>query len=49
MFRPMYVNYEILCNALSTKIIDLSKADIYLLKNSEIPKPEFETFLTEQN
>lgn len=45
----MYVNYEILCNAFATKIIDLSKADIFLVKSSEIPKKEFEEFLIEQN
>ena len=45
----MYVNYEILCNAFATKLIDLSQAEIYLIKSTEIPKSEFETFLSEQN
>lgn len=48
-FRPIYCNYEVLCNVFSTKVIDLSKADIYLLKSSEIPKKEFEAFLAAQN
>lgn len=38
-----------MCNVFSTKVIDLSKADIYLLKSSEIPKKEFEEFLAAQN
>lgn len=34
--RPMYVNYEILCNAMATNVIDLSEAEIYQVKNSEM-------------
>ncbi len=45
----MYVNYEVLCNAFDTKIIDFSKAEIYKIKSSEINKREFEEFLIDQN
>ena len=45
----MYVNYEVLCNAFATKIIDLSKAEIVLVKSSEISPTEFEDFLIAQN
>ena len=38
-----------LCNAFSTKLIDVSKADIYRVKASEIDKKTFEKFLHEQN
>ena len=41
----MYVNYEVLCNAFATKIIDLSKAEIYMLKTTEMSVKELETFL----
>ncbi len=43
------MNYEVLCNAFATKIIDLSEAEIYLVKSTEISKADFETFLSEQN
>lgn len=43
--KPIYVNYEVLCNAFATKIIDMSKAEIYLLKSSEMGKADFEEFL----
>lgn len=43
--KPTYVNYEVLCNAFATKIIDMSKAEIYLLKSSEMNKTDFEDFL----
>ena len=49
MYRPHYVNYEILCNVFATKIIDLSKVEIYKLKNTEIPREELENFLEEEN
>lgn len=48
-FRPHYVNYEVLCNAFSTKLIDMSKADIYKIKNTEMSLDEFEDFLEEEN
>lgn len=38
-----------LCNAFATKIIDLSKAEIYLLKSSEVSKRELEEFLFANN
>jgi len=43
--QPMYANYEVLCNAFATKIIDFSKADIFKIKSSEFGKREFEEFL----
>jgi hypothetical protein len=43
------VNYEILCNAFATKIIDLSKVEIYKHKNTEISREELENFLEEEN
>lgn len=43
--RPIYVNYEVLCNAFATKIIDMSKAEIYLIKNSELNQKDIEYFL----
>ena len=49
MFRPHYVNYEVLCNAFATKIIDLSQVEIYKLKNTEMARGEMETFLEEEN
>ena len=45
----MYVNYEILCNAFATRLINLSKVEIYKLKNSEMSKLDLENFLMEQN
>lgn len=45
----MYINYEVLCHAFDTKIIDFSKVEIYKLKSSEINKKEFEEFLIDQN
>ena len=43
------MNYEILCNAFATKIIDLSKAEIYKLKSTELSRDDLETFLEEEN
>lgn len=43
------MNYEVLCNVFATKIIDLSKAEIYRLKNTEMTRDELETFLEEEN
>jgi hypothetical protein len=40
--RPMYVNYEILCNSFASKMIDLSKAEIYIVKNTQLSTKEFE-------
>jgi hypothetical protein len=36
--RPIYVNYEVLNNALSTRVIDYSQAEIYEIRNSEMQK-----------
>jgi hypothetical protein len=38
-----------LCNAFSTKIIDLSKVEIYKIKNTEMVRDELELFLEEEN
>lgn len=43
------MNYEVLCNAFATKLIDLSKAEILKLKTSEMKKEELEAFLYENN
>lgn len=43
------MNYEVLCNAFATKIIDLSKVEIYKLKNTEITRDDLEVFLEEEN
>lgn len=43
------MNYEILCNAFATKIIDMSKVEIYKIKNTQITREELETFLEEEN
>ena len=45
----MYVNYEILCNAMATKTIDLSQAETYLIKSTQIPRKEFEILLQNLN
>ena len=47
--RPIYVNYEVLCNAISTEIIDYSAAEIWQLQNDEMTLPEFEELLTLHN
>ena len=47
--RPIYVNYEVLCNSLSTNLIDFSQAEIYDLNNESMTKGEFENFLSTQN
>jgi hypothetical protein len=45
LVRPIYVNFEVLCNAFSTKIIDFSKAEIYKLKTTEVDKRLLENYL----
>lgn len=45
----MYVNYEVLCNAFQSKIIDFSEAEIYKLKTTEMSRREMEDFIKEQN
>jgi hypothetical protein len=39
----------VLCNAFSTKIIDMSKAEIYKIKNTELSREDLETLLEEEN
>ena len=45
----MYCNYELMVNALNQKIINLSKADIVLVKTSQSNRNDFETFLQQQD
>lgn len=47
--RPIYVNYEVLCNAFATEVIDYSKADIYKLKNEKMTTQELEHLLSLHN
>lgn len=47
--RPHYANYEVLCNALSTRVIDFSEAEIYQLRNSEMKREELERLLMALN
>lgn len=47
--KPTYVNHEVLNNAFATKIIDLSQAQIFQIKNTEMSKEELEDFLEEEN
>ena len=43
--RPIYVNYEVLCNSLATNLIDLSQADIHQLNNENMTIEELEQLL----
>lgn len=47
--RPHYVNYEILCNAMATRVIDFSKVPIFELRNDEMSQEELERVLESQN
>ena len=47
--RPIYVNYEILCNAFATKFVNLSEANIYLIRSTEMRRSELESFLSASN
>jgi hypothetical protein len=47
--KPQYCNYEVLVNAFKQNIIDLSAADINLIKTSESNPAEFEKFITQQD
>lgn len=47
--RPHYVNYEILCNSMATRIIDFSQVEIYELMNDEMSREELERVLLSQN
>ena len=44
--RPQYCNYEILIHAFKQNIIDLSQAEIVLLKTSQVSPSEFEKFIS---
>ena len=43
------MNYEVLCNAFATKIMDLSKVETFKLRNTELSRDDLENFLEEQN
>lgn len=47
--RPTYVNYEVLCHALSTNVIDFSQAEIYEVSNDQMSSTQLEDFLSVQN
>lgn len=47
--RPIYTNYELLCNSLATNLIDFSQAEIYDINNESMTQKEFEEFLDLQN
>ena len=47
--QPMYCNYEVMVNALNQKIIDLSEADIVMVKTSQSNKADFEKFIMQQD
>ena len=44
--NPTYCNYEVMVNALNQKVIDMSKADVVLMKTSESSKDDFEKFIS---
>ena len=44
--RPQYCNFEILTNAFKQNIIDLSQAEIVMLKTSESSPQQFESFIS---
>ena len=47
--RPMYVNYEVLINALTQNVIDFSHADIHELQSDQMSEQELEKLLELQN
>ena len=47
--KPMYCNYELMVNAFNQKVIDMSKADIVLVKTSESSRDDFEKFVTKMD
>ena len=47
--RPTYVNYEVLCNAFGTNVIDYSDAQIYKLNTDEMSNAELEQLLELHN
>lgn len=47
--RPHYCNYEVLCNALNTRVTNFSEAEIYELRNEEMTEEELERVLLAQN
>ena len=44
--RPQYVNYEVLSHAFATRVIDLSQADIFEIKNTEMKREDLERLLS---
>lgn len=47
--QAQYCNFEVMVNALKQNIIDLSQAEIMLLKTSESSPKEFEEFIMKQH
>ena len=47
--RPQYVNYEVLSNAFATRVIDMSQADIYEIKNTEMKREDLERLVSANN
>ena len=47
--RPMYVNYEVLINAMNMNVIDFSHADIQELKSDQMTDKELEKLLSLHN
>ena len=47
--RPIYVNYEVLINAMNMNVIDFSEADIHELRSHSMTDEEMEKLLELQN
>lgn len=47
--KPMYCNFEVMINALNQKMIDLSKAEIVMIKTSISNRNDFEKFIMQQD
>lgn len=47
--KPMYCNFEVLVNALNQKVVDMSKADVVLVKTSESSRDDFERFISKMD
>lgn len=47
--RPIYANYEVLCNGFNTKIMDLSMAETYEIDTEALGQKNLEKLLDEMN
>jgi len=47
--RAQYCNYEVLVNAFTQKVMDMSKAEIIRLNTSQMSQEEFEKFVSTQD